>query len=91
MKTKQTNGTIIGGQVYIVGKTIKNNGKIISSGKGAKTHIETESYSGTGSVESHTQIVRKEVWFKKYLKELIIGIAITVIGSLVLYYLFGIK
>ena len=91
MSKKQEGGKIQGCQVFIFSKDIKNDGKIVSSGDRAKTHIETETYSGTGSVESHSQELQKENWFKKYTTEIIVGLTVTIIGGLVLYYIFGIK
>ena len=87
MKKKQEGGKIQGGQVFIFSKKIKNDGKVVSSGKGAKTHLETDDYSGTGSVESHTRITNKQSWVKKHVLQ-IIG---TVAAGLILYYIFGIK
>jgi len=91
MKKKQEGGKIEGGQVFVFSKNIKNNGKIISSGSGAKTHIKTDKYSGVGSVESHARNSKKESWLKKHATQVVVGITVAVIGGLVLYYIFGIK
>ncbi|HOD01646.1 MAG TPA: hypothetical protein PKH50_02925 [bacterium] len=91
MKKDQQAGKIEGGQVFIFSKDIKNDGQIISSGIGAKTHIETETYTGRGSVESHEMTVNEQKWFKKHFREIVVGIVCTVVGGLILYYLFGIK
>ena len=91
MTKKQEGGKIEGGQVFIFSKNIKNDGQIVSSGEGAKTHIETEDYSGGGTVESHSQIYKKKNLLKKYIREIVVGIIIVIIGGLALYYIFGIK
>lgn len=48
-KNKRNQDTPFGG-VYIFAKNLKNEGQISSEGKTAVTHIETDKYSGKGSV-----------------------------------------
>ena len=91
MTKKQEGGKIEGGQVFILSKNIKNDGQIVSYGENAKTHIETEDYSGGGSVESHSRIYKEEHLFRKYVREIIVGITVVIMGGLALYYIFGIK
>lgn len=90
MTKGQNGGKIKGGQIFIFAKKIKNDGKIMSSGNNAKTHLQTEKYSGTGSVESHGQKSEKEGWLKKYATQVVVGVIIIIVGGLVLYYVFGI-
>lgn len=40
------------GGVYIFAKNIKNEGRILSEGKTAVTHIQTDKYSGKGEVSA---------------------------------------
>lgn len=89
--SQQDGGKIEGGQVFIFSKDIKNNGKIISSGTGAKTHLETEKYSGTGSVESHSQAISRNSWTMRNTNQVVVGLIVTIVGGLILYFVFGIK
>lgn len=91
MTKKQEGGKIEGGRVLIFSKDVINDGKIVSSGSGAKIHIETETYSGRGTVESHSSNqLPKYNWVKNHLILIYTGIVGTVIAGLVLYYFFGI-
>jgi hypothetical protein len=87
MTDEQKGGVIEGGQVVIISEDMKNDGRIVSTGAGAKTHIETKKYRGTGAVESNAKQTVKESWLKKNLTQVVIGIAVTVIGGLILAYL----
>lgn len=91
MKNQQQSGKIEGAQVFIFGKEIKNDGKIISSGDNAKTHLETERYSGSGIVESHSKTKIKKGPVESGLVQIVIGVIATISSGLVLYYFFGIK
>ena len=91
MRNQQQSGKIEGAQVFVFSREIKNDGKIISTGDNAQTHLETDKYSGTGTVESHSRTKIKRGLVESRLVQIIIGVIVTVSGGLILYYFFGIK
>lgn len=91
MTKKHDGGKIEGGQVLIFSKDIRNDGQIISSGEGAKTHLETESYSGTGSVESHQYKNRVTAWYERWwIKYILLPLVVLIIGAFIIFKL-GLK
>lgn len=87
----QEPGSIEGGQVFLFGKHIKNDGRIVSSGDGARTHITTENYEGVGTVESHANIKEEQSFLKTNLVSIVVGAIATIAGGLILFYFFGIR
>ncbi|OGH19339.1 MAG: hypothetical protein A2868_01610 [Candidatus Levybacteria bacterium RIFCSPHIGHO2_01_FULL_40_15b] len=86
MTKKQEGGKIEGGQVFIFSKDVKNDGQIISTGEGAKTHLETEKYSGRGSVESHQHNGRVTIWYEKWwIKYVLLPLVVLIIGSFIIF------
>lgn len=86
MKREQEGGKIEGGQVFIFSEDVKNDGKIISSGMGAKTHIETKKYKGSGSVESH-QMIKGGKWFSHWwFKFVLFPLSVALISGFLIFF-----
>lgn len=70
--------------VFIAARKIRNEGEILSEGPEARTEILTEDYKGSGVVKSEiTESKSKEKWYQKWWGQIIIGIIIVVIGSII--------
>ncbi len=86
MDRDNKNGTIIGNQVMIFAKHMKNDGRIISTGPNANTTLETETYEGSGSVESHNTSSNKKSWYRHWSMQLILmPLTILLVGGSLLF------
>ncbi|MEK7071006.1 MAG: hypothetical protein AAB966_04315 [Patescibacteria group bacterium] len=99
--TKKLNKSEIGrggdaGEVFIAARKIIGDGKILADGgngsiggKGGKVTIisEDNQFAGQISAEGGKSLVKSNSWYQKWWGQLIIGLAVTVLGGLILVWI----
>ena len=82
-KEKNNTDPITG--VFIFAKDIKNDGQIISEGKRPITNIQTNNYSGKGTLKSIQTKLTRDKWYQTWWGMIITGLFVMVVGGLILY------